>query len=221
MAKTVCIECKQIMQWDEETREIIIEKHRHINVEYTWWDFVYESWEEKLLSMGFDITDTELVDERKYDKETGKWKSTGKKVSRKVTNIEFSGFWSQGDGASFTGTVDFIVWLEYKNDPKYARILKLMKSGDIDSNGTIKRDRWHNYVHENTTSLYTEWYFDKPNIQSLLDKIEAECFQHHRELNKELYRDLENEYEHLTSDEQVKDTLEINEYEFDNQGNMM
>jgi hypothetical protein len=209
------------MEWDEETRETIIEKHRDINVENNWWEFVYESWEEKLLSMGFDITDTELVDERKYDKETGRFKSTGNKVSRKIHNIQFSGFWSQGDGASFTGTVDFIVWLEYKNDPKYARILKLMKSGVIYNVANIKRDRWHNYVHENTTSLYTEWYFDKPNIQSLLEEIETQCFEHHRELNEELYRDLENEYENLTSDEQVIDTLEINEYEFDNEGNIM
>ena len=65
------------LQYDEctpEQKKQFIDKHRDINVTYDgWWDGVYDEWCEKLKALGF--SDIE---------------------------INFTGFWSQGDGASFT-----------------------------------------------------------------------------------------------------------------------
>ena len=87
--KTVQIECRQIGEWDEEVQKVIIEKHRHINVDHDWWEFVYEEWQEKLEEMGYDITSDRVVDEKKYDSETGKYKFTGNKRIVKEYNICF------------------------------------------------------------------------------------------------------------------------------------
>jgi len=224
--KTVCIECKQIMEWDEKTRSMIIEKHRHINVDYQWWDFVYEYWAEKLEGMGYDVVGSRKIDEKKYDSETGRYRFTGNKITVKEYNISFSGFYSQGDGASFTGSVDILKWLKNKNDPKYTRIVKLLENNrttELDYGAVITRHG--HYYHERSTSLNLTWYsgkvYDMPNLISLLEDLEKDIDEDIVAQSIAIYRDLEYEYNHLTSDEQVRDTLEINEYEFDENGKIM
>lgn len=190
---TVNIECRQIKEWDEATQKKIVEKHRDINVKYdSWYEGTIGWWKEKLEPMGY------------YD-----------------VNISFSGFWSQGDGASYTGYINMIKWLEHQNNPRYSRILKLLKSGALEHSAEIKRDRWHNYVHWNTTSIYHEWAIggnSHPNVEALLDAIEEEVIKDHQSLNKEIYNDLEKDHDGQCTDEAVIDTLEANEYELSAEG---
>lgn len=56
------------------TRDELIGEYREINIHHDWWDLVYDNFVERLKEAGL------RVDTR---------------------NIEFSGFWSQGDGAKF------------------------------------------------------------------------------------------------------------------------
>lgn len=55
----------------------LIERHRDINVDYEWWRPTIEHFVERVNELGLDV---------KFD------------------DVQFSGFWSQGDGASFTFT---------------------------------------------------------------------------------------------------------------------
>lgn len=226
MSKTVCIECKQLEEWDKNIQKKIIEKHRDINVKYDDWDnSELEYWAEKLAGIGFDVKEEKWKDERNYI--DGKWQNTGKRVSYTEYNIAYTGFWSQGDGASFTGTVDISKWIETQAPVEYARIKKLIDSGKIDYSAEIKRDRWHHYVHWNSTSLYIDWNYigdykaDLSNITKLLNKLEADILSHHQDLNREIYSDLEKDYDGQVSDEAVKETLIANEYEFDENGSIM
>ncbi len=210
--KTVCIECRKLEEWDKETQEKIIEKHRDFNVQDEWWDCETDFWAEKLAEMGFDIVETE-------------WKTNKKGVryESKSNLISFSGFYSQGDGASFTGTVDIQKWIETQEPVKYARILKLLNSGKIQHSAKIKRDRWHHYVHWNTTSIYHDWYMngDHSRIEALIEELEEDVLKHHQDLNREIYRDLEKDYDGQCTDEAVRESLIANEYEFDNTGKIM
>lgn len=223
--KTVCIECKQIDEWDKDTQDKIIEKYRYINTEgHDWYDGEYEWWAGKLAEQGYDIEETRYKDGYKWSDGPGsKRVKTGKQVAYTGYNISFSGFYSQGDGASFTGTIDIIKWLEYNKIAKYDRILKLMKSGNIDTGANIKRDRWGNYVHWNTTSISYSWYLDDKytRINELLESLEEDILKDHQQLNKDIYDDLEKCYDNQVSDEAVKETLIANEYEFDEDGRMM
>ncbi len=222
MAKTVEIECKKYEEWDEETQEKILDKYRDTNVEgYDWWQYSYEMWAEKLAAMGYDIEDVEVYDERRYNTETGKWQYTGQKASRKTYSINFSGFWSQGDGASFTTNTIYIEeWLRYHNNPKYSRILKLLEnntSSELWYSAKVVRES--RYYHERSTTLYINWepykVYDMPNIYTLLEQIEKEMEEDIIQLNCEIYKSLQEEYEYLTSDKVVAETLIANEYEFD------
>ena len=221
--KTVQIECRKIEEWEKEVQEKIIEKHRYINVEGNWWEFVYETWVTRLTEMGYDVESSRLVDEKKYDPKTGKFRFTGNKKSVKEYNINFSGFYSQGDGASFTGTVDILKWLKYNADHKYRRVVKLLEnssSTELDYGASITRHG--NYYHERSTTLNLTWYpdkvYDMPNLMNLLNDIERDIAHDIIHQSGMIYNDLEKEYEYLISDESIKGTLEVNSYEFDNTG---
>lgn len=223
MSKTVTIECKQYQEWTPEVQKKILKKYREINVEHNdWWDYLYEYWADKLAEMGYDVKDTAFKDEHKWI--DNKYVKTGNRIPYTTYNISFSGFWSQGDGASFTGSVDIVKWLQVKNNPKYSRILKLLEnsvSSELEYSAEIKRTSNH-YVHERTVSLQLQWYpdkvYDMPNIHSLLEQIEKDIDEDIIDQCQAIYSDLEKEYDYLTSDEQVADALMANEYEFDEQG---
>ena len=91
-------------------------------------------------------------------------KEDGAKRGFEIEDIRFSGFWSQGDGASWTGSVNvarFIEWaLAQPEDTaihrridadrhRYLCFVELMKDGWIEPHINIVRTSYH-YVHENT-----------------------------------------------------------------------
>jgi hypothetical protein len=182
----------------------LIDKHRDWNVEHIdWWDCTYDDFVEYAAERGF-TTDHK--------------------------NISFSGFWSQGDGASFTGSIDVPTFIKFhKLETAYPWIMKLFEhGGDI----YAKVDRFGSlYVHENTCwaevsdcdefsavidtkgddtryAVLAEW--DK-HLQSDIDQLEEVMESTRLEMCRHLYKQLEAEYDHLTSDEAVWDSIEANE----------
>lgn len=194
-----------IYSWEDvknnpEFLEKVLDRHRDINTLDDWWDFVYDDCIEKLKSLGYYNID-----------------------------IRFSGFYSQGDGASFTGNVDVLEWIRVNDkEGKYKRISKLINNGVIDiQTNKIVRDSFSRYVHENTTSVYIDINYqygacqNYNNIEAILKDLEDDIDKHHVDLNKEIYRSLEDTHDYLQSDQSVCDTLEANDYEFDEQGNII
>ena len=96
-----------------------------------WWDGVYENAKQSGTERGFDIED-----------------------------IRFSGFWSQGDGASWTGRVDLKQFLEHhlkEDNPEYGRYFVLQAiinehDGWVEQHTNVNRRGFH-YVHDNTMYL--------------------------------------------------------------------
>ena len=179
---------------------------------YEWWDCTWEQWKEALSQIGF----------------------TGAEMS-------FSGFWSQGDGASFTARVDldklkafmladikpskviagtpedFRPWIIYKvngktpPNSKYSRILSDQVSASV-----VRTDS--RYSHENTCKFTVECFGGGPLFEKLVVSFERDVEQLRRDLCRAIYRDLEEEYEHRTADEQLIEDAEANEYTFDATG---
>lgn len=227
--KTVCIECRKLDEWPEDVQKKIIEKYSTFNVEDdNWYEYEYEHWADELAKMGYDIRDEKWKDGKKYDREISKWKLTGERVSYTEIQIAFSGFWSQGDGASFTGTVDVAKWIEYNHlYAKYGRLLKLFRSGIIETSATIKRDKWGRYVHWNTTTLYIDWQYRNwrkitpVRVEELIEQISKDITENMQQLNRDIYNSLEKTYEYYTSEEAVRDSLMVNGYEFSESGKIM
>lgn len=155
-----------------------IENLRDINTDIDWYRFELEDYCEELDDQGFTDAD-----------------------------ITFSGFWSQGDGASFTAKVDLDKFLKARRlANKYRKALNAYKSGALDIK-IIKSS--HQYEHEYTM---TTGYSDDNEVMT--DELENYILEEARELARGIYERLRDRYEYLASDEAIIETIEANDYDF-------
>ena len=179
----------------------LIEKHRGINTDYDWWDCVYDDFKEDMSQKHIEVDD-----------------------------MHFSGFWSQGDGASFTGYITNNLEFLKAHDliGTYPNITKLIHYG---GEFILRIERSSSrYFHENTVSVSVEGceYFrhilptDDPLREAVVAQwdtgLDAEYERIWKDVTtiirsycRELYQRLEEEYEYLTSDEAVWEAIEANE----------
>lgn len=183
-------------------RTTLIERYRDINIGHQWWDCVYSDFTEDMKAIGID-----------------------------VRQMYFSGFWSQGDGACFQGKLDnTLVYLDHHHQGQYPMIRNLLEHG---GEVYVNCDQSGNYYHEMCTSIWvdadtltgilpqpTEFHEQiAEQWQDLLNKemddFEKDVIEQWRTYMRDLYRKLEEEYDHLTSDEAVWDAIEANELDTD------
>lgn len=170
----------------EKAQEKAIEHFRNINVDGDfWYECAIDDRKEILKSLGF------------YEIE-----------------INFSGFWSQGDGASFTAKFS----IPESKIELAERIRKTKKDfpnvdlslfaqidffgSEIDCGNFDVYRICHRYSHENSISS------DSESMKEFA-----------RDFSQDTYKTLESNYEFLTEDTQVIETIRANEYEFDENGN--
>ena len=172
-----------VYDWDElpeEGKKKSLENYREINIEGGFWenpDSVYEI-KKWLEKNGYNDVD-----------------------------LRYSGFWSQGDGASFTASVDIAKWITAgKLKKKYPLTFK--HSDEI--NVQIKQAG--NYYHEMTMSIEIEAHDGECDAE--LVELEDVILSEAREKAKKIYKALENEYNKQTSDEAVIEMLRVNDYKF-------
>jgi hypothetical protein len=184
----------------------ILDKHRHFNTEHIeWWDAAY--------------------DEFKADMD---------KIGIEVHRMYFSGFYSQGDGACFEGSVND--WPKFLESVGYT--CPALTALAAASWGFSVKHSGH-YYHENCTHFSADMvgpddYYESEmdqfvdahspyktdiqnaafvailqgyNFSSLHDEFE-EAFKSHM---RDLYNRLEVEYDALTSDESVLESLHAND----------
>jgi hypothetical protein len=211
----------------ERTRNWLIEGQTMLD----WWDYVFELWTKALDQIGFEDAE-----------------------------ISFSGFWNQGDGASFTASVDVLKLATFmatnheatdtipaSNDPggedfrgwivkqigglksnhRYRKLVVVVNFIDARVNRIS-----HRYSHENTCAVQTElhdtgtvsggpdfrWTSNQPRLRALFEEWVRHAETLRKELCHAIYRNLEEEYEYLTSDECLAEWSEANEYRFDEWG---
>ena len=176
----------------------VLDKQYCINVEADfWYEYIIDNHTQKLKSLGFN-----------------------------EVKIAFSGFGSQGDGASFTcESIDFKKWLLENSTNNNKRLLSLLNKDLIELDGNIKRDRYTHYCHWNTTTLYlSDSVFGErgsyPNIESAIEQLDEDITKFMQKYNNKIYTELENTYFDLTSEESILETLEANDYEFTADGNI-
>lgn len=201
-----------------KAQERAIDKHRYNDVEHDWWDFAYEDANRMAMLLGIDI-DVHPSKDRA---------GTGPK-------IYFSGFCSQGDGASFTG------WYRPKSDAlecikaecddetliSLAERLTVMNVRLALFEGferlQTKITTSGNYSHSGTMQCSTE--FEPFGIELEagfpFTDIDDEITVCMREFADWIYAQLEAEYDHLTSDETVKKRLTEGDYLFNEDGDMI
>jgi hypothetical protein len=187
-----------------EYSDELIDKYRNAYVDFDdWYDFVYSDFKERMEAIGIE-----------------------------VAKIYFSGFWSHCDGACFEGAV--------KDWGKYLTHLGYDDPILVDAAELNWHYRWAHsghYYHEHSVSYddgiwspenpYTSGYYgglevpdedafrgavwdaalEQHDMLALSEKIQEDLRDHMRDL----YRQLEKEYDYLTSDEAVIEWMEAND----------
>lgn len=198
----------------ETTKERVLERYGDWNVDHEWWDYVYDWFAETMKAEGVEV-DTDKT-----------W---------------FRGFWSQGDGAAWSGYLeDGAKWTRENMDEEYHRVLTYMAdngyleaSTAADGNFSyyqscsVDADNPHEehcyYRREQTgPGLYDYRYAPVGKqakayeaVEEAVEAFEEAWEEYCRDKAEVLYRMLEQEYEHLTSYEMLADTFNANDALFD------
>ena len=201
----------------EEQKEKTTEKLWDVNVNYEWWESVYEDAVRMGALLGIEI-------------EQRRFKAYGGKTGCEP-KIQFSGFCSQSDGASFEGGYRFVPDAllkiqEETDDKELIRIAqelaliqvtrRLQDLGDF----KVSVSTSGNYCHSNTMSVTLELDDDSTeDIEPDLIGLEKELTQLMRDFADWIYERLENEHDYLTSDEHIDQYL--SEEKFDSLGQVI
>ena len=145
------------------------------------------------------------------------WREKLEKFGFSEVKISFTGFWSQGDGASFTGSCDMVKFIRStKQAGHYSKLLRQVKKGNLEMRGESHRFT-HYYRHENTVRGEIEFlYRDDTNLNLInLENELRDCLTEFiRKESKKIYRELESAYESNTSRESAIELIHANEYTF-------
>lgn len=166
------------------------------------------------------------------------WRDVLKAVGFKNPEFSWSGFYSQGDGASFTSgcetkklinwftkpvepsecydETDLLPWLKHKIGQDYfPEFEKLMENEESAPELCVIRKPSNRYSHEHTCEVFSELY-DDPNglIRKFTDAVEELRVK----ICKAIYDDLYKENNDLSEDESLIELDEANEYQWDIKG---
>jgi hypothetical protein len=184
--------------------------YREGGFDYEWYDAVYEDFQSiaEILGIRFRTRTVRLM-------------GGG---TRQDPCIWFRGFWSQGDGACYEG-----VWRHARGAAARLRAYApqdVVLHGIADRLQAIQRRNFFqlraeiahhgHYTHEYSMRIAVER--DSPVGQDMTPDAEDVVIEALRDLARWLYRQLEREYEYLTSDEAVDESLRANDYTFTEAG---
>lgn len=120
--------------------------------------------------------------------------------------IECSGFWSQGDGASFTGFLNSVKDFLVKNR-KHALAKKIKNLDEVSMHVTRHN---HQYSHERTVGVCLNDILDSDDSTELEKYLDAWV----EDYSLDMYKRLQEEYEYETSDERIIENMEANDATF-------
>ncbi len=227
MSRTVSKTVFKYEELDKKAKEKARDWFREGGFDYDWWDSTYE--DVVTIAALFGLTISTRVQKYHVMGRDGK---PGRDGQTTETNIMFSGFWSQGDGACFEGSY------EYKADaidavkeyaPRDTTLLSIVSDLQAEQLALGNRVAFNithtgHYCHERSMTMeLVEEYYDAEGEALPDDKVISwqqakpveECLIRFANW---IYRRLEEEYEYLNSDETVADNIEANEYEFEIDG---
>jgi hypothetical protein len=219
MPKTIEITVYQFNELPEKAKEKARENYITNWMSDDWYEFTYDMMKEEGLKYGFNIKD-----------------------------IRFSGFWSQGDGASWCGAVNVREWIKskptaYQEHATTQIILALIEEGWVDEQVLVSFGTGH-YCHEYNMSItdinahepdnYDETIergmFKGASVKELVHIIGCAggaLYDMSKELEEDckafartIYRELEADYDASVEDENIAANYAANDVWFDESGRM-
>jgi len=203
--KVINLKLYQFKELDRKAKENALNLYRDINVNFNWWESVYEDFIWLCACMGIKVD---------------------------FNTIYFNDFYSQGAGSCFSAQVDLFKldtaiqisgWKQYAPDTEFPfkpldvnrRVLALIKSGALNGDTKILA-RTRNYSVTVDLGFYVEMRPGREHVRIFdeLDKMEAWLNGIALRLNQHLFSLLRSQYEFLTSDTAIIESELFNEWLF-------
>lgn len=180
--------------------------YRESAFDYDWYDFAFGDFETICEILGIDLR--------------ANWSSIADQ-GRRQPQIFFTGFCSQGDGACFAGA--------YAYRPGASRDIRVHAPQDatLHQIADTLRDVQRRHFYQLTADIrHRGRYCHEYSMEILIERGDLDVSQAAeetitevlRDLARWLYRQLEREYDHLSSDPAVDEAIAINEYRFTSDG---
>ena len=203
--KQITLKLYSFNELDKEAKEKALTTYRDLNTNFDWWDDEFEDFITLCSYMGIAVI---------KDK------------------IRFRGFYAQGDGSGFSAMVDIPklllaipnqTWKDYAPQQEFPfiapdidhRVMDLIAKGLLPNEPQIiGRSRQFGVVTDLGISTAIKEGKTHDNIFDELDKLEEWLRSVAEILNRQLYQSLENQYEFLTSETAIKESILNNEYLF-------
>jgi hypothetical protein len=206
MPEVICTTVYQFRELSDAAKEKARSWYRELGSHDDWWDAVYEDFERVCEVLGIRLKTTFV-------------RLFGGGVRAKPC-IWFSGFWSQGDGACFHGYLNHAKGAASRirdyapTDAALHSIADRLQAIQRRNFYQLVAEASHRgrYYHEYTMSI--DVMRDSPTCQPPTVDAEEILTEALRDLARWLFRQLQAEYDHLTSDEAVEEGIIVNEYTF-------
>ena len=200
----------QLGELSDAAKDIARAWYREGGFDYEWYDSVFEDFQRIAEILGIRLKTRAA---RLYGGGT-----------RQEPQISFTGFWSQGDGASYQA------FYAYRKNatreirsyaPKDTRLHAIADDLQVAQRRNfyqLRADVSHrgHYYHEYCMAISVER--DSPTCQDMTEDAEDAVIEALRDLARWLYRQLERERDYLSSDEAVDETIAANEFTFTETG---
>ena len=204
MPDVICTTVYQFPELSDAAKDKARSWYRELGPHDDWWDAVYEDFEHVCEIVGIRL-------------KTRPVRLMGGGTRQKPC-VWFSGFWSQGDGASYES-----FWSLAKGSTKRIRAHAPQDAAlhcIADRLQAVQRRNFYQLCAEATHRgrYYHEYCMtvevtrDSPTGQEPTSDSEDTVTEALRDLARWLYRQLEAEHDHLTSDDAIEDGIIANEY---------
>jgi hypothetical protein len=203
--KTITLKLYSFNELEKTAKEKALTIYRDLNVNFDWWDDEFDDFIALCSYMGITV------------------------IKDKIT---FRGFYAQGDGSGFSAIVDLTKlltavanqsWKDYAPMQEFQfsvpqidrRVIALVANNLLPGEPQIiGRSRQFGIVTDLGISEVIKDGKTHDNIFEELDKLEEWLRSVAEILNRHLYKSLENQYDFLTSDTAIKESILTNEYLF-------
>ncbi|OZA08171.1 MAG: antitoxin of toxin-antitoxin stability system [Rhodobacterales bacterium 17-64-5] len=184
--------------------------YREGGFDHFWYDAVYEDFQRiaEILGIRLKTRTTRLIGGR----------------TREDPCIWFSGFWSQGDGAAWEGAYSYrkSAAAELRayapKDKTLHRIAETLQAAQRQNFYQLRAEVTHRGIYYHAFTMAVSVSRDSAAAVEVIGDAESIVTNALRDLASWLYRQLEQEYDYLTSDEAVDETLIANGYTFTEKG---
>lgn len=196
---TVKTKVYKLKELSDDARQAAIEHLSEINHDHDWWDSVYEDAKTIGGLMGIDISE-----------------------------IYFSGFSSQGDGACFEGCYEYVkgsraaVMAHAPKDEELLRIAAELAAVQRRCFYQVRADVKHSghYHHRFCTDISIDFESHVNGHDYYTEDAENAVIELLQDFMLWIYKQLNAEYDYLTSEEAIIETIVTNDYEFTADGEL-